>query len=71
MNATLFSFAHLMYWSWIVAVMTFCGGLVFAFSYVRQHNFPQAVLLHAIAGQLIFAIGMGMFFYSGNVQRPF
>lgn len=71
LNAAIFSFAHLMYWSWIVAVMTFFGGLVFAFSYVTKRNFPQAVLLHAIAGQLIFAIGMGVFFYSGNVERPF
>ncbi|WP_095588456.1 CPBP family intramembrane glutamic endopeptidase [Actibacterium ureilyticum] len=71
LNAAAFSLAHLMYWSWIVALMTFCGGLVFAHSYVRQRNFPQAVVLHAIAGQLIFAIGMGIFFYSGNVERPF
>ena len=70
-NAALFSFAHLMYWNWIVAAMTFCGGLAFAFAHVTKRNFPQAVLLHAIAGQLIFAIGLGVIFYSGNVQRPF
>ncbi|WP_095597042.1 CPBP family intramembrane glutamic endopeptidase [Actibacterium pelagium] len=71
LNAAIFSFAHLMYWNWIVAFMTFCGGLVFAWSYEKQRNFPQAVLQHAIAGNLLFLIGMGVYFYSGNVTRPF
>ncbi|MGC9368776.1 MAG: CPBP family glutamic-type intramembrane protease [Paracoccaceae bacterium] len=71
LNAAAFSLAHLMYWSWIVAAMTFFGGLAFAWSYEARRNFPQAVLLHAIAGWLIFTFGLGIYFYSGNVQRPF
>lgn len=70
-NAALFSLAHLMYWNWIVAVMTFAGGLVFAWAYRRKRSFPLAVALHAVAGAMLFTAGMGMFFYSGNVQRPF
>jgi len=71
LNAGIFSLAHLMYWSWIVAVMTFFGGLVFAWSYEARKNFPEAVVLHSIAGVLLFAVGMGAYFYSGNVVRPF
>lgn len=71
LNAALFSMAHLMYWSWVVAVMTFFGGLAFAHAYERRGNFAQAVLLHAIAGNLIFTFGLGIYFYSGNVVRPF
>lgn len=71
LNAALFSMAHLMYWSWIVAGMTFVGGLIFAWSYERRGNFPEAVLLHAVAGVVLFAFGMGAYFYSGNVVRPF
>ena len=70
-NAGVFSLAHLMYWSWVVAGMTFAGGLVFAFTYARGRNFPQVVVLHAIAGNLIFTFGLGIYFYSGNVVRPF
>lgn len=62
LNAALFSAAHLMYWSWIVAAMTFAGGVVFAASYELRRNFPQAVVLHAIAGNLIFLIGLGIYF---------
>lgn len=69
-NAAAFSFAHLMYWSWVVALMTFVGGWVFARSYLRD-GFPAAWILHAVAGNILFAVGMGYYFYSGNVVRPF
>lgn len=70
LNAGIFAFAHLMYWSLIVAVMTFIGGWIFARAYLR-HGFPAAFVLHAVAGNLLFAIGMGVYFYTGNVTRPF
>ncbi len=69
-NATLFSLAHLMYWSWIVAIFTFFGGLAFAIGYLRR-GLPWAWALHAIAGNILFAVGMGVYFYSGNAVRPF
>ncbi|MGV6805715.1 MAG: CPBP family intramembrane glutamic endopeptidase [Ruegeria sp.] len=71
LNAGLFAFAHLMYWSWVVTVMTFAGGLLFSWAYRKRGSFFYAVLLHAVAGNIIFAAGLGVFFYSGNVQRPF
>ena len=71
LNATVFSFAHLMYWSWVVVGMTWVGGLIFAYSYRMRGNFPEAVISHSLAGVVIFALGLGVFFYSGNVSRPF
>lgn len=71
LNAALFSLAHLMYWSWIVATMTFFGGLLFSWAYRQRGSFFLAVLLHAVAGNILFAVGLGVYFYSGNVQRPF
>ncbi|WP_142661171.1 CPBP family glutamic-type intramembrane protease [Paracoccus laeviglucosivorans] len=70
LNAAIFSFAHLMYWSWVVALMTFLGGWAFARAYLNR-GFPAAWLLHAVAGNVLFAVGMGAYFYSGNVVRPF
>ncbi|MFT4015285.1 MAG: CPBP family glutamic-type intramembrane protease [Paracoccus sp. (in: a-proteobacteria)] len=70
LNAAVFSFAHLMYWSWIVAVMTFLGGWWFARAYLR-FGFPAVWALHAVAGNALFTVGMGVYFYSGNVVRPF
>lgn len=71
LNAAIFAFAHLMYWSWVVAGMTFLGGLVFATSYRVRNNFPEAVVLHAVSGVIVFALGLGIYFYSGGVRRPF
>jgi len=69
-NAAIFSLAHLMYWNWIVLIFTFAGGLAFAIGYLRR-GLPWAWALHAIAGNILFAVGMGIYFYSGNVVRPF
>lgn len=69
-NAALFSLAHLMYWSWVVAALTFAGGWIFAQTYQRR-GFPAAWVLHAIAGNVLFTVGMGRYFWSGNVVAPF
>ncbi|MDO5621808.1 MAG: CPBP family intramembrane metalloprotease [Paracoccus sp. (in: a-proteobacteria)] len=69
-NAAMFSLAHLMYWNLIVAVLTFAGGLIFARAYLMR-GFPSAFLAHALAGNMLFLVGMGIYFYSGNVVRPF
>lgn len=70
LNAAIFSLAHLMYWSVIVSLITFVGGYLFARAY-RDHGFPAAWVLHAIGGNALFLVGMGTWFYSGNVVRPF
>lgn len=69
-NAAIFALAHLMYWNWIVLIFTFFGGIAFAVGYLRR-GFPWAWMLHAIAGNILFAMGMGVYFYSGNAIRPF
>jgi uncharacterized protein len=71
LNATVFSLAHVMFWSWIVLAMTFFGGLAFAWAYEVRRSFPLAVLLHAIAGWILFTVGLGVYFYAGSVVRPF
>nr|WP_246831504.1 CPBP family intramembrane glutamic endopeptidase [Thioclava sp. L04-15] len=71
LNAILFSLAHLLYWNWIVALITFVGGVIFAWAYSVRRSFPLAVILHAIAGNVLFTVGAGVLFFSGSVDRPF
>lgn len=71
LNAGVFSLAHLLYWNWIVAAMTFAGGLAFAWAYQVKRSFPLAVALHAVAGNILFTVGTGMLFYTGTIVRPF
>ena len=59
-----------MYWNLIVLAFTFVGGLVFATAYLAR-GFPWVWVLHAFAGNALFTVGMGVFFYSGNAVRPF
>ncbi len=71
LNAVVFSLAHLLFWNWIVAMMTFAGGLVFAWAYEVRGSFPLAAVLHAVAGNIMFTVGVGALFYTGTVVRPF
>lgn len=70
-NAAFFSLAHLMYWNGVVLAMTFAGGLVFAWAHSVRRSFPMAWLMHSIAGLIVFTVGLGIYFFSGNVVRPF
>jgi membrane protease YdiL (CAAX protease family) len=71
LNGVVFSLAHLMFWSWVVTLMTFVGGIIFAWAYERRGSFALAVTLHAVAGWILFGAGLGTFFYLGNAVRPF
>jgi len=71
LNAGVFALAHLMYWNWVAPAMTFAGGLIFAWVYERRRDFPLAFALHAVAGWIVFTLGLGLWFYSGNAVRPF
>ncbi len=71
LNAAVFSLAHLLFWNWIVAMMTFAGGLVFAWAYEVRGSFPLAAVLHAVAGNIMFTVGIGALFYTGTIVRPF
>lgn len=66
-NAIVFALAHVMYRDPLVLAMTAAGGLAFAWIHAVQGSFIGAVLLHAIAGGLIFTAGLGHLFYSGAV----
>lgn len=68
LNAVVFSLAHLMYWHWIVMGMTLAGGLFFGWAYGVKRNFPAALVMHALAGQIVFTSGLGVLFYSGSVS---
>ncbi len=61
LNAIIFMYAHIAYGYPIVLVMTFLGGLIFARAYLRE-EFPLAVILHSVAGNMIFTSGLGWLF---------
>ncbi|MEM9061560.1 MAG: CPBP family intramembrane glutamic endopeptidase [Pseudomonadota bacterium] len=67
-NGAVFGFGHLFYMNWITISMTAVGGAVMGWAYLRHRSMALAWMLHALAGNLIFTVGLGRFFYSGAVN---
>ena len=66
-NAVLFGVGHLFYMNPVTILMTIFAGAIFAVAYLRHGSFLLACLLHGMAGQVVFTIGLGQFFYHGAV----
>jgi hypothetical protein len=72
LNATLFAFAHGLLFGarhgpfhWEPTLISFCGGLIFAYRFYRTRSFWAVALEHSLYGDLIFTIGLGRFFFTG------
>lgn len=68
-NACCFSLLHLFYQNYFAIGLTFFGGLLFAWAYTHRKSFMLAWVLHALAGQTIFVMGLGVYFYSGAIGQ--
>jgi len=58
-NAILFSLAHIFLRSFLVQLLTFIGGLLFAFTYQKTKSTALVSIEHAIYGNWLFTVGMG------------
>ncbi|APY00457.1 CAAX prenyl protease-like protein [Lacinutrix venerupis] len=58
-NAILFSLAHLFFKNTLVIILTFFGGLLFAFTYKKTKSTLLVSIEHAIYGCWLFTVGMG------------
>ena len=66
-NSAVFGLAHLLYMNPVTIGLAAFGGLVFGWVYLRHGSVLLAMLLHALAGQLVFTSGLGIYFYHGAV----
>ena len=58
-NAIVFSLAHLFFKNTLVIVLTFLGGLLFAFTFNKTRSTVLVSIEHAIYGCWLFTVGMG------------
>jgi len=58
-NAILFSLAHIFFRNTLVIVLTFVGGLLFGFTYLKTKSTLLVSIEHAIYGNWLFTVGMG------------
>lgn len=64
-NAAFFAFAHIIFQNWPAIVISFAGGLLFAWRYERSRLFWPLFVEHALYGNLIFTVGLGRYFFTG------
>ena len=58
-NAVVFTLAHLFFKNILVIILTFLGGLLFAFTYKKTKSTLLVSIEHAIYGCWLFTVGMG------------
>lgn len=59
LNAALFSLAHIFFKNGLVMILTFLGGLLFAFTFKKTKSTLMVTVEHAIYGCWLFTVGMG------------
>ncbi|MDC7998071.1 CPBP family intramembrane glutamic endopeptidase [Gilvibacter sediminis] len=58
-NAVVFSLAHIFFRNTLVTVLTFIGGLLFAYTYFKTRSTLLVSIEHAVYGNWLFTVGMG------------
>ncbi|MBL7138518.1 MAG: CPBP family intramembrane metalloprotease [Bacteroidales bacterium] len=58
-----FSFAHIIYFSWISIILTLLAGLYFAYEYNRTKSVLFTSVLHGVLGDVVFTVGLGHHFW--------
>lgn len=67
LNAFSFGLSHLFYGNWVAPVLSFFGGVLFAWRYSTSQSLLAVSIEHAIWGNYLFTIGIGWYFYSGAI----
>jgi membrane protease YdiL (CAAX protease family) len=62
-NALLFSFSHIIFRNWVAIALTFFGSVLFSYTYKKSNSLMVTFIEHALYGNIIFATGLGQFFY--------
>ncbi len=67
-SALLFSYGHILYRNWLVLLLTFVAGLVFAYRYYQTKSLMVSIIEHGLYGVWLFASGLGFYFVSSFVE---
>lgn len=65
-NALAFGFGHILFRNWIAVGGTFLVGLLLAWRYERTRSFWAVYIEHVLWGWLVFTIGLGVYFFTGD-----
>lgn len=68
-SAVTFAYAHCLYLNPIAPTLSLLGGVIFALTYLRTKSLATVTIEHGLYGDFLFFIGLGMYFYGGNVAQ--
>lgn len=63
-----FGMLHLFFFNTFAIVLGTFGGLMFSYTYSKSNSVVAASIEHALWGDLIFTIGLGVYFFSGAIH---
>ncbi len=66
-NAAVFAWFHAAFWNPWALGMTFAGGLLFAWTWLKTRSMLAVTIEHALYGWWAFMTGAGWFVYAGSV----
>lgn len=66
-SSAAFGFAHIIYGNFIAVILSTLGGFIFANTYSKSKSTILVSIEHGIWGDIIFTVGLGMYFYSGAI----
>jgi len=69
-SALAFAFLHIIFRNSISVVLTFFGGLLFAWRYQETGSLLTSSVEHAFYGCWLFTVGLGGYFYHGVWPQP-
>ncbi len=64
LNAVLFSFSHIIFNNLLALLLTFAGGILFAYTYRNSKSLMVVFIEHMLYGNWIFTVGIGQYFYA-------
>ena len=67
-NALIFAIVHSVYLNFFVVILAFCGGIIFARNYYYNKSIFLVTIEHALIGNFMFSIGLGYYFFHGNIK---
>jgi len=67
-SAVVFAYAHLLYINPVAPMLSLLGGLIFASTYLKTRSLALVTIEHSLYGNVLFLIGLGYYFYGGNVH---
>jgi uncharacterized protein len=62
-----FGFAHLFFFNFWALILSTIGGILFANTYLKSDSVIITSIEHGLWGDLIFTLGLGVYFYSGAI----